>query len=123
MNGRTYTMSGEKPVLPISAPHQPTNIVSNRVEIMDGGVSSCGGLVMVNMKIKAKTTNSGSPSLMGQFPNPITEAALSCIDITQGIGDAIDGAIPCGVSTIGALYLKSITTDHIYAITGCYISA
>ena len=30
-------------------------------------------------------------------------------------------SIPCGISDSGKVYMKSITADHIYAITGCYV--
>lgn len=65
---------------------------------------------------------SNSPGILGigSF-KPKNDSAMSCIDITGGIASAITGAIPCGISTTGAIFMKEIIEDHVYAITGTFI--
>lgn len=67
-------------------------------------------------------SSSGSPGITNiSTYKPENDSALSCIDISSGIASAITGAVPCGISTAGSIYLKEIIADHVYAITGTFI--
>ena len=79
-----------------------------------------GEYVFVNFVFKASTTLSNSPQCATTI-NALMDTPLSCIDITSGIGTAITSAVPCGISTLGRIYIKEIVTDHIYAVSGFFI--
>ena len=92
--------------------------------LLSGGIYKVGKIVIVNFTMKSSRTVSNSPgivliTLMAMRPK--FDSALSAIDITSGISSSIDAAIPCGVQAGGRIFIKSLTTDHIYAITGAYI--
>ena len=97
--------------------------LASRITVQNGGYRKIGSTVIINYKIKAVATAANSPQVLSDFPAPRIDSALSCIDITNGIGNAIESSIPCGIADNGKLYMKSITTDHIYVITGCYVTA
>ena len=101
---------------------QTVGAVISRGTVIDGGLKNYGNLVILQFKFKATASAANSPQIAGS-PPPVADAALSCIDITSGMSAEITGSIPCGVNTSGIVYAKEIVTDHIYAITGCYISA
>ena len=63
---------------------------------------------------------SNSPGIITTY-KPKNDSAMSCIDITSGIASAITGAIPCGISTNGTIFVKEIKENHVYAITGTFI--
>ena len=123
MNGRTYPMVGETANVPFTSNVTPTSILSERVQILEGGYTTNEKLCVFNMKLKGLKTSSGSPSILSYLPQPVTEASLSCIDITSGISTAITNSIPCGVGKNGIMYVQTLTTDSIYAITGVYLIA
>lgn len=100
---------------------QPVFITS-RAELSNGGYLWQGSITVVNVKFKAIATASNSPQVMLLSKTPRCEVALSCIDITNGIENAIENSVPCGIGTDGKVYIKEITTDHIYAISGTYIA-
>lgn len=79
-----------------------------------------GEYVFVNFVFKASMTLSNSPQCATTI-NALMDTPLSCIDITSGIGTAITSAVPCGISTLGRIYIKEIVTDHIYAVSGFFI--
>lgn len=100
------------------------SFVSSRAENVSGGMRALGAYAFISVKFKAKATASNSPQvgnvLSGYFPR--TEVAASCIDITSGISSSITSGVPAGISTEGKIYVKEITTDHIYALTCAYIA-
>ena len=98
-----------------------TTMVSNRAELLSGGHYQFGKICLINIKFKAKASATNSPQI-GTALSAAFESALSCIDITSGISSEIKGQIPAGVATNGRIYAKSIETDHIYALTGVYIT-
>lgn len=79
-----------------------------------------GQYVFVNFVFKSSSTLSNSPQCATTI-NALMDTPLSCIDITSGIGTAITSAVPCGISTLGRIYIKEIVTDHIYAVSGHFI--
>lgn len=101
---------------------QTVPVTSARGTLIDGGMKKYGNLVILQFKFKATVSVSNSPQIASS-PNAVADAALSCIDITSGMSTVLTGSIPSGVSTSGKVYVKEIVTDHIYAVTGCYISA
>ena len=101
---------------------QTVTVIQSRGTLIDGGLKKYGNLVILQFKFKAISSASNSPQIASS-PNAVADAALSCIDITSGMSTAITGSIPCGVNTSGKVYAKEVVTDHIYAVTGCYISA
>lgn len=96
--------------------------VTSRATLSTGGYVKHGNLVIVNVRINGAATATNSPQVLGELPAPRMEIALNCIDITEGIGSAITGSIPCGMATGGQVYMKEITNAHVYVISGCYIS-
>ena len=94
--------------------------VTSRGAITSGEAVYVGRMIHLNFIFTASTTATNSPQI-ASVPNALYDTALSAIDITSGIGSAITSAIPCGVSTLGRVYLQSITNGHIYAITGDYL--
>lgn len=80
--------------------------------------------VTLNIKFTSSVTASNTPGIysIASF-SPAVEAALTCIDITSGIASAITASGSCGISTSGVVFIKEVTSDHIYAITGTYIRA
>ena len=101
---------------------QTVQVISSRVTLIDGGLKKYGNLVILQFKFKAIVSAANSPQIASS-PSAVVDAALSCIDITSGMSTALTGSIPSGVHTSGKVYVKEIVTDHIYAVTGCYISA
>ena len=101
---------------------QTVTVTSSRGTLIDGGLKKYGNLVILQFKFKATVSVSNSPQI-ANAPSAVADAALSCIDITSGMSTALTGSTPCGVNTLGRVYVKEIVTDHIYAVTGCYISA
>lgn len=114
-----FSPSGTYPITPQTASTDSVIPVSGRGSVSDGGVYKWGRTAFVNLKFTASTTATNSPQVI-TAPNAICDSALSCIDITNGIASAIEEAIPCGVATNGRIYMKKITSGHIYAITGTY---
>lgn len=98
----------------------PSPVIS-RISSMTGVIHKSGEICHVNVKLTSNTTATNSPQVVTALPNAICDSALTAIDITSGIGAAITDAIPCGVSEGGVMYLQTITSGHIYAITGSYI--
>lgn len=99
---------------------------NTRFQMIDGGYKNMGSYVIINLVVKAKTSATNSPSIssVASAYKPTVDTALSCIDITSGISSAITDSVPCGISSAaGTIYIKSIITDHIYAITGYYLIA
>jgi len=72
--------------------------------------------------ITANATASNSPQVF-TLPSAYSDTALSCIDITNGIGTSISEGVPAGVATDGKCFVKIIATNHIYAVSGSYIMA
>lgn len=102
------------------------NPITSRINIVNGGYVKFGALVIINIKVKAVATATNSPGIMTNIPRPRIESALSAIDITSGITEEITSSIPCGIADSGIsgnVYMKEIKNNHIYAITGCYITA
>lgn len=123
MNGRKYSFQNEKTLIPFSELKQ-FSINNNRVQILEGGYIVDGALMVINVKVKALTTLSNSPGILNPSTALLCDAALSCIDISSGIATAVDNSIPCGANkTYGTVYIQSITTDHIYAISGVAVLA
>lgn len=114
-----FSPSGTYPITPQTASTDSVIPVSGRGSVSDGGVYKWGRTAFVNLKFTASTTATNSPQVI-TAPNAMCDSALSCIDITNGIASAIEEAIPCGVATNGRIYMKKITSGHIYAITGTY---
>lgn len=96
--------------------------VSSRGSITYGKAVMHKDTVMLNFVFTASTTATNSPQIASTNKSAY-DSAISAIDITSGIGSAITSAVPCGVSTAGRIYLKEITSGHIYAITGSFITA
>lgn len=96
------------------------NAVTSHGTITSGEAVYAGRMIHLNFIFTASVTATNSPQIAG-VPNALYDTALSAIDITSGIASAITAAIPCGVSTLGRIYLQSITSGHIYAITGDYL--
>ena len=97
---------------------------NTRFQMLGGGYKNMGSYVIINLVVKAKTSATNSPSIssVASAYKPTVDTALSCIDITSGISSAITDSVPCGISSAaGTIYIKSITLDHIYAITGYYL--
>lgn len=97
--------------------------VPSRISINDGGVKKIGSAVVVNFWFTAVSTAENSPIIAASPYKPRYDSALSCIDITNGIGMAIESVIPCGIDSGGHIYVKTITTNHTYALTGVFITA
>lgn len=98
-------------------------VMASRGNLLSGGAYCSGKLGIVNFKFHATATASNSPQIASIGKAPVVETALSCIDITSGIGSAITGAVPCGAGTDGKIYVKEITSDHIYAVSGICVCA
>lgn len=81
-----------------------------------------GNIVVVACIITANVTASNSPQVF-TLPSAYSDTALSCIDITNGIGSSISEGIPAGVATDGKCFVKTIAANHIYAVSGSYITA
>lgn len=97
------------------------SVESDRATLTSGGYITIGKMVIVNFVVTATYTASNSPTV-AHLPAPTADAALSCVDITRGMGTAIESAVPCGVrSSNGYMCIKTITNGNIYAITGAYI--
>ena len=94
--------------------------VASRVSQSSGGAYRVGTIAVVAFKFTASTSASNSPQVASCSIAPALDCALSCIDITSGISSAITDAIPCGISEQGRIYVKTITTNHVYAITGVF---
>lgn len=105
-----------------NTPGDITLAATNRGTMLSGrAYRAIGGeYVFVNFVFKASTTLSNSPQCALTI-NSLMDTPLSCIDITSGIGTAITSAVPCGISTLGKIYIKEIVTDHIYAVSGFFI--
>ena len=105
-----------------NTPGDITLAATNRGTMLSGrAYRAIGGeYVFVNFVFKASTTLSNSPQCALTI-NSLMDTPLSCIDITSGIGTAITSAVPCGISTLGRIYIKEIVTDHIYAVSGFFI--
>ena len=88
---------------------------------LSGGAYVAGKLVVINFTFKAIATAANSPGIASISKTPLNDVALSVIDITSGITSAITGSIPCGIGTNGTIYIKEITTDHIYAVSGVVV--
>lgn len=123
MKGRTYSMVGESANVPYCPLVTPSGVITARITVNEGGYVKDDKVCVVNMKYTALKTAANSPSLLSDMPKALTEASLSCVDITSGVTSAIGDNIPCAVAKDGKLWVQSITTDHIYAITGSYIMA
>ena len=95
--------------------------ISSRGSITSGDAVRNGNMIHLNFIFTASYTATNSPQVAA-VNNAKYDSALTAIDITSGIGSAITEAIPCGVSTMGRVYLQKITSGHIYAITGSYIA-
>lgn len=98
------------------------NIVGSRASLNEGGIFLSGDYIFVNCTFTATTTAANSPQI-ASGPNALLESALSCIDITNGISSEVTDSIPCGVSKQGRIYVKEITNNHIYAVSGMYVKA
>ena len=110
-----YTFTSNTPAeLWLSATNRGTMLNSRAYRAVGGEY------VFVNFVFKASTTLSNSPQCATTI-NALMDTPLSCIDITSGIGTAITSAVPCGISTLGRIYIKEIVTDHIYAVSGFFI--
>lgn len=96
------------------------NAVTSRGTITSGEAVYVGRMIHLNFIFTASVTATNSQQIAG-VPNALYDSALSAIDITSGIASSITAAIPCGVSTLGRIYLQNITSGHIYAITGDYL--
>lgn len=95
--------------------------VSSRGSITSGDAVRIGRMIHLNFIFAATYTVTNSPQV-ANVSKAKYDSALTAIDITSGIGSAITEAIPCGVSTLGRVYLQKTTSGHIYAITGSYIA-
>lgn len=121
-NGITFSnSSGTKTATyPASSSFTAPTIYSSRIKSVSGGVCQIGSMVVVNMKFTGNYTATNSP-LIGTFSLlPKYVSALSCIDITSGINNAISSSVPCGVNTDGSVYIKTMTSGNVYAMTGIY---
>lgn len=100
------------------------NYVPSRAETINGGIIHSGAYAELNIKFKAKATASNSPQIGSVTSDllPRIEISASCIDITNGISNAIESGVPAGIATDGKIYLKEIITDHIYALSCSYIA-
>ena len=87
---------------------------------LSGGAYRIGNLVMVCIQLYASHTATNTPRMATIGFEAAMDCPLTCIDITNGIGSAIEESIPCGVSYQGYLFMKKVTTGHTYAITGVY---
>lgn len=98
--------------------------IASRATGVSGGINIMGAKAFLNIKFRANATASNSPQIgsLGAGTFPRLEVAASCIDITSGISSSITSAVPAGISTEGKIYVKEITTDHIYALTCAYIA-
>ena len=94
--------------------------VSSRGSISSGKAAYFGNSVHLNFTFTASTTLTNSPQIASTV-QAAYDSALSCIDITSGIRTAITSSIPCGVATNGGIYIKEITSGHVYAITGTFL--
>lgn len=95
---------------------------TSRGSITYGKCYRVGNINYVNFVFTASTSATNSPQI-ASVDNSAYDTALSAIDITSGIGTEITSAVPCGVSTLGKIFLKEITSGHIYAISGFYTIA
>lgn len=95
---------------------------TTRGSITYGKCYRVGNINYVNFVFTASESATNSPQI-ASVNNSAYDTALSAIDITSGIGTAITSSVPCGVSTLGKLFLKEITSGHIYAISGFYTLA
>ena len=121
-NGITYSNSSGTmtATYPASSSFTAPTIYSSRIKSVSGGVCQIGSMVVVNMKFTGNYTATNSP-LIGTFSLlPKYVSALSCIDITSGINNAISSSVPCGVNTDGSVYIKTMTSGNVYAMTGIY---
>jgi hypothetical protein len=110
-----HTFTANTPAdLTLSATNRGTMLSSRAYRAVSGEY------VFVNFVFKASMTLSNSPQCATTI-NALMDTPLSCIDITSGIGTAITSAVPCGISTLGRIYIKEIVTDHIYAVSGFFI--
>lgn len=96
------------------------NAVSSRGSISSGKAAYVGNSVHLNFTFTASTNLTNSPQI-ASTEQAAYDSALSCIDITSGIRSAITSSIPCGVATTGGIYIKEITSGHVYAITGTFL--
>ena len=121
-NGITFSNSSGTmtATYPASSSFTAPTIYSSRIKSVSGGVCQIGSMVVVNMKFTGNYTATNSP-LIGTFSLlPKYVSALSCIDITSGINNAISSSVPCGVNTDGSVYIKTMTSGNVYAMTGIY---
>lgn len=95
--------------------------MNERVLSVEGGYVVRGNTVIVNLKLTSNHTSYDSPSMLRYLPIPKVDTALQCIDITSGIGVTITEGIPCGISTTGIIFIKSVSANKIYAISGTYV--
>ena len=116
-------MLGEKANNPFSALVTPTRVQAERIEVLGGGYIQNGAICVFSMTYKALKTATNSPSLLTGLPQAIADSALNIVDLTSGIMTAIGNSIPCAISSAGTLVVQSITTDHIYSVSGAYIMA
>ena len=121
-NGITFSNSSGTmtATYPASSSFTAPTIYSSRIKSVSGGVCQIGSMVVVNMKFTGNYTATNSPLIATFSLLPKYVSALSCIDITSGINNAISSSVPCGVNTDGSVYIKTMTSGNIYAMTGIY---
>lgn len=99
----------------------PVRIVPFRGVIVSGGYCKYGKIVVVSFTFKSIINASNSPSIANLNVSPQQDTALSCIDISTGISDAIISAIPCGIGSNSSIYVQEIKNDHIYNVGGVFL--
>lgn len=95
------------------------SVISARGTLKSGGYYRAGNRIFLSIVISAIVTSTNSPQVFS-LPDAPNEVTFSCIDITNGIDSAIESSIPCGMSSIGKVFIQSITEGHVYAISGTY---
>lgn len=102
----------------IGSTSSSVSVSSTRAILLEGGAYTAGKLLVIQFTFKAIVSASNSPSVANILSHLPCDAVLTALDITSGIGTAITGGVPCGVSTTGLVYIKEIVADHIYAVSG-----
>lgn len=97
------------------------SVYNNRGTINSYACRKWGSFRFVSFIFASTYSATNSPNLikLGSANAPSMEAALSCVDITSGSAE-IDAQIPCKVNAYGNIYLKTVTSGHVYAITGFF---
>lgn len=94
----------------------------SRVANVDGGYCKIDKIVYVNVKFTSATGHTGTPSVLGGLPKPLTgNAVLSAVRADSGIGSSLQANVLCGIANT-SLYVDTLVNSGVYFVTGSYIA-